>query len=127
MRWRTDSSQPRTTSGYRLWALGLEITSRLLKSKFLCVLCVLCGGAFSAAQRAPAPFTVEETTISRIHEAMRARQLTCRALVDAYLKRIDAYDKRGPSLNAIVMVNPNATREADDLDRRFAQGGPVGP
>ena len=58
---------------------------------------------------------------------MRARQLTCRALVDAYLKRIDAYDKRGPSLNAIVVVNQNATKEADDLDHRFVQSGPVGP
>src|SRR5204863_562426 len=51
----------------------------------------------------------------------------CRALVDAYLKRIDAYDKRGPALNAIVVINPNATREADDLDRRFAQAGLTGP
>jgi len=89
---------------------------------------ILAGAAVSlAAQRAPVPFGVEETTIARIHAAMRARQLTCRALVDAYLKRIDAYDKRGASLNAIVVVNQNATQEADDLDRRFVQSGPVGP
>ncbi len=81
------------------------------------------------AQQAPAPppFRVEETTIAQIHDAMKAGRLTCRALVDAYLRRIDAYDKNGPSLNAIVMVNPNAQRLADELDRRFAQSGPVGP
>ena len=81
------------------------------------------------AQQAPAPppFRVEETTIAQIHDAMKAGRLTCRALVDAYLRRIDAYDKNGPSLNAIVIVNPDARKQADDLDRRLAQSGPVGP
>ena len=71
-------------------------------------------------------FRAEEATIAQIHEAMRARSLTCRALVDAYLRRIDAYDKNGPALNAIVLTNPDALKEADELDRRFAQSGPVG-
>jgi Asp-tRNA(Asn)/Glu-tRNA(Gln) amidotransferase A subunit family amidase len=80
------------------------------------------------AQQAPVPppFRVEETTIAQIHDAMKAGRLTCRALVDAYLRRIDAYDKNGPSLNAIVVVNPDAQKLADELDRRFAQSGPVG-
>jgi amidase len=73
------------------------------------------------------PFRVDETTISQIHDAMKAGRLTCHALVDAYLRRIDAYDKNGPSLNAIVVINPNALKEADDLDRRFAQSGLTGP
>ena len=47
--------------------------------------------------------------------------------VDAYLKRIEAYDKQGPALNAIVVVNPNAISEAEALDRRFAQSGLAGP
>ena len=76
---------------------------------------------------APAPFRVEETTIAQIHEAMKAGRLTCRGLVDAYLKRIDAYDKNGPAINAIVQINPDAQKQADDLDRRFAQSGLVGP
>src|SRR6478736_375820 len=82
------------------------------------------------AQQAPPPpaaFRVEETTIAQVREAMRAGRLTCRALVDAYLKRIDAYDKNGPAINAIVEINPDAQKDADDLDRRFAQGGFVGP
>lgn len=53
--------------------------------------------------------------------------MTCRGLVDAYLARIAAYDKNGPAVNAIVMVNPDATRLADDLDRRFAKSGMTGP
>ena len=47
---------------------------------------------------------------------MRAGTLTCRALVENYLRRIDAYDKNGPAINAIVVVNPAALRVADSLD-----------
>ena len=41
---------------------------------------------------APAPFRIEEATIAQIHAAMKAGQVTCRALVEQYLRRIDAYD-----------------------------------
>ncbi len=58
---------------------------------------------------------------------MRGGQLTCRSLVDRYLQRIATYDKNGPSINAIVVTSTEATRQADELDRRFAQGGLTGP
>ena len=58
---------------------------------------------------------------------MKAGRLTCRGLVEQYLRRIDAYDKNGPAINAIVMTNPEALKQADELDRRFAQGGLTGP
>ena len=73
------------------------------------------------------PFQVHEATIAQIETELKARRLTCRALVQEYLKRIDAYDQKGPSLNAIVQVNSGALKEADDLDRRMASAGPVGP
>ena len=74
-----------------------------------------------------AAFRLEETTIAQVHAAMKAGQLTCRSLVQHYLARIDAYDKSGPAINAIVVVNPNALAEADDLDRRAKAGGLSGP
>ena len=74
----------------------------------------------------PAAFQVEETTIAQIQMAFRDGSLTCRALVEQYLKRIDAHDKRGAALNAIVMTNDQALKTADDLDQRFRQSGPVG-
>jgi Asp-tRNA(Asn)/Glu-tRNA(Gln) amidotransferase A subunit family amidase len=77
--------------------------------------------------RAQDAFRVEETTIAQVHAAMKSGQLTCRGLVDAYLRRIEAYDKTGPALNAIVLVNGDARTTADDLDRRFKHGGFVGP
>lgn len=64
-----------------------------------------------------------ELTIAEAHEAMLARTLTARQLVEAYLDRIDAYDKRGPSLNAIIMVNPGALARADDLDTALRRTG----
>ena len=76
---------------------------------------------------APPPFRVEEATIGQIHEAMKSGRLTCRALADTYLRRIHAYDKNGPGLNAIVVINPDTQKQADDLDRRFAQSGLTGP
>jgi amidase len=73
------------------------------------------------------PFRVEEATIAQIQDALKAGRVTCRAVVDQYLRRIDAYDKNGPAINAIVLTNPEALKQADDLDRRAAQGGFVGP
>lgn len=84
--------------------------------------------AIHAAQDPPAPaFQVEETTIAQIHAAMKAGQLTCRGLVQQYLRRIEAYDKNGPAINAIVVGNPEVLAQADALDARYKQSGPVGP
>ena len=73
------------------------------------------------------PFNVVETTIADIHAAFKAKRLTCAALVDAYLARIAAYDKQGPSLNAVVITNPEVRSQAAELDRRYARSGLTGP
>jgi len=78
------------------------------------------------AAQAPRPFPIEETTIAQIHAAFRDGSLTCRSLVEQYLARINAHDKQGAALNAIVLINPEALKTADDLDRRFRQSGPIG-
>jgi amidase len=84
----------------------------------------------AAAAQAPSPpraFDVTETTIADVHAAMRAATLSCRELVSAYLARIDAYDRNGPALNSIIVVNPAALSVADSLDRRARSGAPMGP
>src|SRR6202140_5956196 len=86
---------------------------------------VLAAATLSA--QPPARFVLEETTIPQIQAAFRDGSLPSRSLVEQYLERIDAHDKKGAALNAIVMTNPDALRTADDLDRRFRQSGPVGP
>ncbi len=93
--------------------------------RFLPLLLLLVSAAPISAQ-APA-FNVEEATFADIHGAMKAGRLTCRALVEQYLRRIDTYDKNGPAINAIIAVNPLALAIADSLDRRYRTGGFVGP
>jgi amidase len=72
-------------------------------------------------------FRVEEKTIAQLHAALRARQITCRGLVEAYLARIAAYDQKGPSLNAVILLNPDALKTADELDARIKSGVPLRP
>ncbi len=74
-----------------------------------------------------APFNVPETTIEDIHAAYKSGQLTARGLVRMYLDRIEAYDKKGPAINAIITINPEALEEADRLDGAFKASGFVGP
>ncbi|HEY4133048.1 MAG TPA: amidase family protein, partial [Gemmatimonadaceae bacterium] len=76
--------------------------------------------AHSLAAQGAQPFRIEETTIADVHAAMQANRLTCHALVQAYLTRIDRFDKKGPAINAITVVNPRALAIADSLDKRFA-------
>jgi len=83
--------------------------------------------AIALSAQPPPPFRLDEATIAQIETAIRGGSLTCRSLVEQYLQRIDANDKKGAALNAIVQVNGDALRIADDLDRRARQSGPVGP
>jgi amidase len=77
--------------------------------------------------QAKTPFNVIEATIEDIHDAYKAGYLTCRQLVQTYLDRIDAFDKKGPNINAIITVNSEALNEADRLDSAYKASGPVGP
>jgi Asp-tRNA(Asn)/Glu-tRNA(Gln) amidotransferase A subunit family amidase len=61
---------------------------------------------------------VVETTIAEIHRAIRSGRLTCRELVETYLKRIETFDQP-TKLNAIVVINSNALKRADELDEEF--------
>ena len=82
---------------------------------------------FVPAAQTPPAFELEETTIARIHDAFKARRLTCASLVDQYLKRLEANDKQGPALNAITVVNPEARQQAAALDRQYKATGAAGP
>jgi amidase len=72
-------------------------------------------------------FNVVEATIDDIHAAYKSGQLTCRQLVQMYLDRIEAFDKKGPAINAIITRNSDALKEAERLDAAYKASGPVGP
>jgi Asp-tRNA(Asn)/Glu-tRNA(Gln) amidotransferase A subunit family amidase len=80
------------------------------------VLTALLLSAGSTSVPAQQRFDVTEASIASVHAEMAAGRLTCRALVQAYLDRIAAYDKRGPALNAIQTLHPRALEIADSLD-----------
>lgn len=70
---------------------------------------------------------MEEMTITEIQENMNAGLLTARKLAQAYLERIEAMDKRGPSVNAVIEVNPDVLTIADSLDREYEAKGNRSP
>jgi len=72
-------------------------------------------------------FCLEEATIASVHEAIKQGQLTCRRLIEMYMERIEAYDKKGPKLNSVIMVNPKALEIADSLDEQYKTSGFAGP
>ena len=59
------------------------------------------------------PFRLLEATVDDIHNAYKSGRLTSHRLVQLYLDRIEAYDKEGPGINAIITINPKALEEAD--------------
>lgn len=75
----------------------------------------------------PQAFNVLETTIADVHAAYKAGTLSAPQLVQMYLDRIAAYDKKGPEINALISLNPKALEEADRLDAAFNRSGFVGP
>jgi len=76
---------------------------------------------------APAPFELEEMTISQLQEGMKAGTYTARQLVEKYLARIAALDQEGPALHAMLDTNPDALSIADTLDAERKEKGPRGP
>lgn len=65
-------------------------------------------------------FVLEEATITTIHNAFKAGELTCQQLVEDYLKRIEKYDEE---LKSIILINPNVIQEAKELDELYKKEG----
>ena len=79
------------------------------------------------ASLAHAKFTLVEATISDVHAAYKSGELNARQLTEMYLARIEAFDQKGPTLNCIISINPDALADADALDAAFQKSGFVGP
>jgi len=70
------------------------------------------------------PFSVVEATIPEMQAALRDGRVTSRELVRQSLERIATYEDK---LHAVITVNPNALKEADERDRERAAGKVRGP
>jgi amidase len=65
---------------------------------------------------------LEEMTISGLTEGYKNGSLTVKQVVSDYISRIEAIDKSGPCLNSVIMINPDALKIAEELDRELSEG-----
>ncbi len=85
------------------------------------------GGGSARETEKVKPFELDETSIADLQEAMKAGKQSARSLTEKYLERIEAIDKHGPALNAVIEVNPDAIAQAEALDKERKDKGPRGP
>lgn len=84
--------------------------------------------AFAAQSGAhAAQSSIVEADITQLQLAMQSGKQSAQSLTKLYLKRIAAFDKAGPRLNAIIELNPDALAIAKALDVERASKGPRGP
>ena len=81
----------------------------------------------AAAQLRGKAFELEEATIAQLQSAMKSGKETAVSLVKKYLRRIEEIDRRGPTLRAVIEVNPDALAIARALDHERKTKGPRGP
>ena len=102
--------------------------SDIARQTFVPIVLVLLSSFFAGAgQSQTQAFRVTDATVQDVHDAYKSHRLTAHQLVQSYLNRIEAYDKKGPSLNTIITINPRALQEADQLDAAFKTSGLTGP
>ncbi|MDX2277417.1 MAG: amidase [Hyphomonadaceae bacterium] len=82
--------------------------------------------AATACASAPA-YEVAERSISELQADLSAGEVTSEQLVGAYLARIEQIDNSGPTLSAVLAVNPDALADARALDAERAAGQLRGP
>ncbi|HKB90262.1 MAG TPA: amidase family protein [Opitutaceae bacterium] len=88
---------------------------------------IACGLALIPAFSFATTFELEKAGIPEIQAAVDAGALTYEKLVSLYLARIEAYDKKGPGLNAVIMINPKALETARALDVEYKAKGRRSP
>src|SRR5262252_5988537 len=91
----------------------------------LAALCIVC--AARAQTPLSAPFSLEEATIADLQQRMQSGRETSRSIVEQYIARIDAVDRRGPALRSVLELNPDALAIADRLDAERRSGRTRGP
>jgi amidase len=82
--------------------------------------------ARAASASIPA-FDLEEATIAELERRMVSGEETSATLVEKFLARIEALDRRGPELRAVLEVNPDALAIARGLDSERKSGKLRGP
>ena len=72
-------------------------------------------------------FEIAEVDIAGLRRALEDGRVTSIGLVEAYRRRIAAFDRAGPRLNSVIVDNPDALAEAAASDARRSRGELRGP
>ena len=72
-------------------------------------------------------FELDELTVDQLQQKMQNGNYTSKSITEMYLKRIEAIDKNGPSLNSVIEVNPDAISIAENMDNERKNGRIRGP
>ncbi|MFY9621243.1 MAG: amidase [Pyrinomonadaceae bacterium] len=75
-----------------------------------------------APHASPAAFELDELTVADLQAGMSSGKYTARSLTEKYLDRINDIDRRGPAINSVIEVNPDAESIAAEMDRRRKDG-----
>jgi len=86
-----------------------------------------CRTETKAQQQTTAAFDLEEATIRALIQDQQAGRRTARQIASAYIARIRALDRSGPTVHAIIELNPDALTVADSLDADRSAGRLRGP
>ena len=81
----------------------------------------------SASATRVARFELDEVSLREMQDGLSAGKYSSRTLVEKYLARIDAIDRKGPSLRSVLQLNPEALQIATALDKERKEKGPRGP
>ena len=73
------------------------------------------------------PSELEELSIDDVQAGLTSGRFTSRSLTQQYLERIEAMDRQGPALHAVLQTNPDALAIADRLDAERRAGKARGP
>ncbi len=67
-------------------------------------------------------FALSEITVTELQDKVQKGEYTYEQITDMYLQRIDELDKKGPAINAIIELNPDAKNFAKEMDRERKNG-----
>ena len=95
--------------------------------KFGILGCLLLSLLFIFSDSFAAEVELSSAIITELNAAFDAGTLNSEKLVQLYLHRIDAYNNNGPTINAVLMLNPNALSQARALDIERLNKGPRSP
>jgi len=115
---RADTVGPSRRSFLKTGVVG-GVSSALLPA--------LAGAAEAAAAAAVPAFELDEISISDLQDGMKSGKYSARSIAEKYLARVEAVDKQGPAINAVIEINPDALALADAMDKERVAGKVRGP